>query len=225
MEYPKGGMPADRLKVHTLGLPGGALDADLFEWSEIEDAHAVVAFLEDRGQYEDFLKMGYALGLKIPVWAYVTEPFGPLSPLIDRIDVAHQWEAVADDVAAQLPLWLEMRKRLKWGREAVQSWWKGADKRLPRAFHKGHVYLLRAGDYFKIGKAFVIDQRLTQLAIQLPEKPVVEHVIRADAQDGAERFFHAIFQRERANGEWFRLNDAQVAWFKGWGDWKIGEWL
>lgn len=78
----------------------------------------------------------------------------------------------------------------------------------------GYVYVIQAGDYFKIGRTKDLNGRLTQLAIQLPEKPFLVHVIGTSDCVKAEQFFHAKYQANRRNGEWFALSDEDLAELK-----------
>lgn len=74
----------------------------------------------------------------------------------------------------------------------------------------GYVYIVRAGQYFKIGRTKDITNRLTQLAIQLPEKPILLHTISTSNPIAAEQYFHDRFSLRRLNGEWFALSDDDI---------------
>ncbi len=82
----------------------------------------------------------------------------------------------------------------------------------------GFVYLalLRIGAErrYKIGKTTLVERRLDQLKIQLPEDLELIHVIRTDDIDGIESYWHARFAEKRAKGEWFRLTRADIDAFK-----------
>jgi hypothetical protein len=76
------------------------------------------------------------------------------------------------------------------------------------------VYLLKAGPYYKIGKAKDLDNRVNQIRLQLPYPVEVMHSIETDDSSGIENYWHKRFAYKRANGEWFLLTDDDVAAFR-----------
>lgn len=78
----------------------------------------------------------------------------------------------------------------------------------------GAVYLLRMGEFHKIGKSNDPGRRIYELGIQLPEKHDVVHVIETDDPAGIESYWHRRFASQRANGEWFRLSADDVTAFQ-----------
>ncbi|MGQ0486575.1 MAG: GIY-YIG nuclease family protein [Hyphomicrobiales bacterium] len=78
----------------------------------------------------------------------------------------------------------------------------------------GHVYLLRWGDHYKIGKSSDLERRIKEVKIGLPERGVLEHSINTDDPDGIEAYWHRRFAARRANGEWFALTRADITAFK-----------
>ena len=78
----------------------------------------------------------------------------------------------------------------------------------------GHVYLLKSGKYYKIGRSNAVGRRERELAIQLPEKATVLHSIRTDDPPGIESYWHRRFESRRKNGEWFELESHDVSAFK-----------
>jgi len=62
------------------------------------------------------------------------------------------------------------------------------DHRLDSLHIKGFVYLLRFGKNYKIGRTNVVGRRLRELAIQLPQKPKMVHVIETDDPEGIEQY-------------------------------------
>lgn len=76
-----------------------------------------------------------------------------------------------------------------------------------------YVYLLKCGEYFKIGRTNNIDRRMEQLRIQLPHIPEVLHTIRTNVPAYTERLFHEKFSQFRLNGEWFHLEHGAIDFF------------
>lgn len=74
----------------------------------------------------------------------------------------------------------------------------------------GVVYLLKAGPFYKIGKASNFNKRLKQIKLQLPYPVEVIHLIKSYDITGVETYWHRTFREKRANGEWFLLTDGDV---------------
>lgn len=105
-----------------------------------------------------------------------------------------------DDVARLLPL------------EASSPVWVN-EETITRT-KEGFVYLIKSGEFYKIGRSDDAERRFKQISIALPEKADLFHVIRTDDPAGIEAYWHRRFADRRANGEWFKLMPLDISAFR-----------
>lgn len=77
---------------------------------------------------------------------------------------------------------------------------------------KGYVYLLKSPTgHYKIGKATYPEKRLKEIEILMPFEIERIHLIDCEDYNIAERELQLEFREKRTNGEWFLLDDEDVA--------------
>lgn len=77
-----------------------------------------------------------------------------------------------------------------------------------------YVYLLESGGYYKIGYSYKPWTRVKRLATGSPVPIRLVHQIRTEFFRQVERKLHERFASRRLRGEWFDLNDDDIAHIK-----------
>jgi hypothetical protein len=86
------------------------------------------------------------------------------------------------------------------------------DGKPPLYVREGFVYLMQWEDEYKIGKAVDVERRQKQLARELDRDITVLHRIFSTDYTRAESDLHDKYVDKCLHGEWFALDDDDVAW-------------
>jgi hypothetical protein len=175
------------------------------EWTGRLDSDAVLAGviaacrhfgrLPTKDEIEIYRKSAPA----IPTPKSITRHFGSRSDLIAALARRSNGDRELADIAAMLP---EMRETEVTPHVSAAS------------TPEGLVYLIRSGDFYKIGRSDDLERRIKEIRVALPDKATLVHAIRTDDPPGIEAYWHRRFEDKRANGEWFKLSAADVSAFK-----------
>lgn len=80
---------------------------------------------------------------------------------------------------------------------------------VPKEEQKSHVYVLKCGDLYKIGKSDKPGRRLKSM--QLPQPAELIASFESTDAHALEKKLHKQFKEFRTHGEWFKLPQASVA--------------
>lgn len=172
------------------------------EWTPKSDAKVLLEGLVTACRHYGHLPTNSELDLlrqtdpSIPSPKVLRDNFGRRSDLLAVIARHAATDATLSDISAMLP-------------EATST---SPVHRMRDA--EGYVYLIKSGDFYKIGRSDDAERRFKQITVALPDKAELFHTIRTDDPSGIEAYWHRRFADRRANGEWFRLTPQDVAAFR-----------
>lgn len=83
--------------------------------------------------------------------------------------------------------------------------------RMPRPLDRGgYVYLVRSGEYYKIGISAEPEKRIAGLQVGSPYPIETIHIQMSADYIGLERHLHAVYSDYRVTGEWFSFDDEMI---------------
>lgn len=85
---------------------------------------------------------------------------------------------------------------------------------MPDAISPGYVYILKAGEWYKIGYSTNVKKRLEKLMTAPPFPTEVVHIIGDNDYIALEKRPHERFAEKRVGGEWFLLEPDDIEWIK-----------
>ena len=135
----------------------------------------------------------------IPSGPAIKRHFGRRADLIVALAKRAAEDASYSDIAAMLPANPQPTPQQDMGRTKTQD---------------GFVYLIKSGNFYKIGRSDDLERRVREIRIAMPDKATLVHSIRTDDPAGIEAYWHRRFAGKRANGEWFKLNSLDISAIK-----------
>jgi len=85
----------------------------------------------------------------------------------------------------------------------------------PPASSLGYIYVIQAGECYKIGKARDHGNRIAQHRAASPHELVEVMHERVQGYDQVERDLHKLFRHKQVRCEWFRLDSSDLAVIRG----------
>jgi nucleoside 2-deoxyribosyltransferase len=153
---------------------------------------AVFVWMDSRTAYGTLVEIGFALAHRKPIWwGEASRPYDALGRDFWFARETAEMVEFAPDARTALDRMLALKFR-------------------PQI--NGYVYILRSGDFIKIGKSKNVDQRLTQISPKTPMPVTLLHTITSDDMSWAEAQLHRHYAHYRTNGEWFLLPQADLDW-------------
>jgi len=136
-----------------------------------------------------------------------------IHPLLGRMLEYREWLELQDLVAN----WYELHSDDEIEKTNA-AWFPPRPEHAPgqaqQQQYDGWIYVLQADQYYKIGQTVDLDRRLTQIVPQLPFPAELAHTFHTSDMNATETALHEKFADKRTHGEWFRLDEDDIAWLK-----------
>jgi hypothetical protein len=172
-------------------------------WTGKSDANAIIAGVIAAARHYGRLPTYSEISMlrtsdpTIPAPKTIRDNFGGQADLIAAVKKFADSNPEYADVVALLPAITQPRPTSPSGAKPAE----------------GHVYLIKSGDFYKIGRSDELERRVKEIRIALPDAATLVHSIATDDPPGIEAYWHRRFADRRANGEWFRLMQEDVKAF------------
>jgi len=74
----------------------------------------------------------------------------------------------------------------------------------------GYIYVVRSGEYYKVGRTSNLEQRMKTFRTTLPAGTELVFTIKVSDTRSAETEIHTSLNESRINGEWFNLSESDI---------------
>ena len=105
----------------------------------------------------------------------------------------------------------EVRERFfaKWNDDIKHCNPAQTDNAVPHRIIQGYVYIVKMGEYYKVGKTLDMTCRMGEYTL-LPIEPEIVFCKKVEDYTKSERILHQHFADKRVRGEWFKLTDEDI---------------
>jgi len=78
----------------------------------------------------------------------------------------------------------------------------------------GDIYVIKVGEFYKIGSTRDLYGRFKTIQVCNPTECTLIHSFKTNDMKLTEKLFHSLFAHNVARGEWFTLSDKDIAYIK-----------
>lgn len=178
---------------------------------ELLESYAQLALKLGRIPVAAEMDIERANGGDIPDWCTLTRRFGLRQGVMRRLKTYCESRAHLAPVAALCATYVRRNLLAPDGFRAPK---REPGKSESPENGPGFVYLVKCAEKYKIGRTDCIKRRCRELAQSIPFPVELIHSARVHDCRAMERFWHRRFKSKNVGGEWFELDDADVAVFK-----------
>lgn len=178
---------------------------------ELLESYAQLALKLGRIPIAAEMDIERARGTDIPDWCTLTRRFGLRQGVMRRLKAHCESRPHLAPVAALCATYVR-KNPMAPGAPRGRKRELGESKSPERG--PGFVYLVKCAEKYKIGRTDCIKRRCRELAQSIPFPVELIHSARVRDCRAMERFWHRRFRSKNVGGEWFELDDADVAVFK-----------